>query len=243
MNSTLAAVSGNGTSRRILIWDWPVRVIHGSFAVGMIAAYITAKCGLIEWHARIGATLLGLLAFRVAWGFLGSLHARFTHFFPTPRRIGSFVRGEWRGHGHSPIGALSVFALLLMLAAQVATGLFANDDITFQGPLAVYVVKSTSDGLAAWHVRIFYVLLGLVILHIVAIVFYAAVKKKNLVTPMLTGTKTLAAGQEMSDARVRWGAFVLAASIACLVVWLAFGVSHHVTPPPSPAATAAAPDW
>lgn len=227
-------------SRRILIWDWPVRVVHWLFVAGVIAAYVTAKLGLMDWHARVGATLLGLLVFRVVWGFVGSHHARFAHFFPTPGRIGAYVRGQWRGHGHTPLGALSVLALLLLLAAQVSTGLFANDDIAFQGPLVTYIAKPTSDAVSAWHARIFYILLALILFHIAAIVFYAAVKKKNLVTPMLTGWKRSTVGQVMSDARVKLGAFVLAASLACGVVWYAFGVPHQTPPPPSPAA---APNW
>jgi cytochrome b len=240
VNSSVIEVSGGERSRRILIWDWAVRLVHWSFAVGMTAAYITSQYALSDWHARIGAALLWLLTFRIVWGFVGSTHARFAHFFPTPRRISSFARGEWRGYGHSPLGALSVFALLLMLAVQIATGLFANDDIAFQGPLAVYVAKPTSDAVTAWHARIFYVLLALVVLHIAAIAFYAAVKKKNLVTPMLTGTKTVAEEQEISNAHVKRGAFVVAALIACGVVWFAFGASHQTSPPPSPAPAA---DW
>lgn len=241
MNSSIIEVSRGERVRRILIWDWVVRLGHWSFAVGVVAAYVTSQYALSDWHSRIGATLLWFLTFRVVWGFVGSTHARFAHFFPTPGRIGAFFRGKWRGYGHSPLGALSVFALLLMLAVQIATGLFANDDVAFQGPLAVYVTKPTSDTVTAWHARAFYALLTLVVLHVAAIVFYAVVKKKNLVTPMLTGTKTFAVGEQSGDARVRRSAFVLAALIACGVVWFAFGASHVTSPPPP--SPAAAPDW
>lgn len=243
MNSSVieeAADYERSRSRRTLIWDWPVRVVHWLFVLGVIAAYVTAKSGLTDWHARIGATLLGLLVFRIVWGFVGSHHARFAHFFPTPHRIRSYARGEWRGHGHTPLGALSVFALLLLLAAQIATGLLSNDDIAFQGPLVAYISKSTSDAVSAWHERIFYTLLAFILIHIAAVVFYAVVKKKNLLTPMLTGWKSSAIGQVMSDARVKLGAFVLAATLACAVVWYAFGVPHQTQPPPAPAA---APAW
>ena len=218
-----------------------MRVVHWLFVLGVLAAYVTAKCGLTDWHARIGATLLGLLVFRVVWGFVGSQHARFAQFFPTPGRIGSYLRGEWRGHGHTPLGALSVFGLLLLLAAQISSGLFANDDIAFQGPLVVYITKPTSDAISAWHERIFYVLLALIVLHIAAIVFYAVGKKKNLVTPMLTGWKTAAADQVVSDARIKLGALLLAAALAGAVVWYAFAAPHAVPPPPAVPATA--PDW
>lgn len=177
----------------IQVWDLPLRIFHWLLALSVISAVVTGEIGgnLIDWHGRIGVLVLGLLVFRIIWGFVGTKHSRFANFFPTPARIWSYLKGQWQGHGHNPLGALSVIALLAVLAILVGTGLFANDDIAFYGPLFNLVDKSLSDKLSGLHAIIFNVLAGLVILHIAAIVFYVRVKKHNLVVPMLTGKKVV----------------------------------------------------
>jgi cytochrome b len=161
--------------------------------VSVTASYITAKIGgaLIDWHGRLGIFILGLLVFRIVWGFIGSTHSRFSTFFPTFSRLVAYLKGRWQGIGHNPLGGLSVIALLATLAVQVGTGLFANDDIAFEGPLFDFVDKSFSDQLTGWHNTVFDFLLALVVLHLVAIIFYRWVKKTNLVVPMLTGKKKI----------------------------------------------------
>ena len=84
-----------------------------------------------------------------------------------------------------------MIALLVTLTVQVSTGLFANDDIAFEGPLFDYIDKDLSDKLTGWHNSAVNVLLSLVVLHLVAIVFYRGVKKTNLIKPMLTGKKEI----------------------------------------------------
>jgi cytochrome b len=175
----------------IHIWDLPHRLFHWLLAASVIAAYVTATIGgeLIDWHGRLGIFILGLLVFRIVWGFIGSTHSRFSTFFPTFSRLSAYLKGQWHGIGHNPLGALSVIALLAAVAVQVGTGLFANDDIAFEGPLFDFVDKSVSNQLTSLHSTTFYVLLALVVLHLIAIIFYRWVKKTNLVAPMLTGKK------------------------------------------------------
>ena len=177
----------------IHIWDLPLRLFHWLLAASVIAAYVTAKLGgeLMDWHGRLGIFILGLLLFRIVWGFIGSTHARFSSFFPTFGRVRTYLRGQWQGVGHNPLGAFSVLALLSAVAVQIGTGLFANDDITFEGPFYHFINKSLSDQLTGWHSLLFNVLLGLVVLHLLAIIFYRWVKKTNLVKPMLTGKKDI----------------------------------------------------
>lgn len=85
-------------------------------------------------HGRAGLSILGLVAFRLVWGVIGSTHARFLSFVATWPKVRAYLKGQWRGVGHNPLGALSVFALLGLLVAQVTTGLFSSDDISFSGP-------------------------------------------------------------------------------------------------------------
>ncbi len=217
----------------IHIWDLPLRLFHWLLVVSIAAAYITAKLGgeLIDWHGRIGIFILGLLIFRIVWGFLGSTHARFVSFFPTIPRLVAYLKGRWQGVGHNPLGALSVFALLAVLAIQVGTGLFANDDIAYEGPLFGFIDKPLSDQLTGWHNTAFNFLLGLVVLHVIAIVFYRWAKKTNLVVPMLTGKKqvpkvlaeTVTSSRPSGVGALR---LILSLIISCSVVW---GVSGGIS--------------
>lgn len=213
---------------KIKVWDLPLRVFHWSLVVTIAAAYITAELGgeLTLWHSRLGALALGLLTFRLVWGFIGTVHARFVSFFPTPSRLNSYLKGNWQAHGHSPLGALSVFALLGVLATLIATGLFGNDDIAFQGPLFSLVDKGSSDWMTSLHKTAFDVLLGLIVLHLAAIVFYLFIKKNNLIKPMITGSKRVSkeAIKETSNAHHSGGAlrFFIAVAIATIIVWATF---------------------
>ena len=234
------------TSVRIVVWDIPIRVFHWILVACVVAAYVTAKLGgaLADWHGRIGALVLGLLIFRIIWGFIGSSYARFSQFFPTPSRIISYLRGNWEGTGHNPIGALSVFALLGSLTVIVATGLFANDDIAFQGPLYHLIDKSVSDNLTHWHEVIFNVLALLVALHIAAIAFYLKVKKDNLVIPMLTGIKEVPEQHVPATIKVAGWRFLVAAIFSTLIAWGIFsGKIEEIINPVKPAPVAATPDW
>lgn len=210
----------------VSIWDLPLRLFHWLLAASIIGAYVTAKLGgaLMDWHGRLGFFILGLLIFRLVWGFIGSVHARFASFFPTFSRVAAYLKGRWQGIGHNPLGGLFILAVLTALALQVGTGLFANDDIAFEGPLAAYADKALSDRLTGWHSLLFNLLLGLVAIHLAAIAYYRWAKKNNLILPMLTGKKQVpAAVAEKADLPrpIRFGAlrFILSVSIAGIVVW------------------------
>ncbi len=210
-------------SKRIHLWDLPTRLFHWLLAVAVAAALISAEIGgnLMDWHGRIGLLIVGLLAFRLVWGVLGSTYARFAHFFPSLTRIRSYLSGEWRGEGHNPLGALSVVALRGILLFQVISGVFANDDIAFTGPLFDLVGKDWSDTLSGWHHEIGELVLPLIGLHIAAILFYVHIKKQNLVKPMITGWKE---GEGESAKGGGWLAFVVALAIALAAVYGASGV-------------------
>lgn len=214
-------------SIKIQVWDFPLRLFHWLLALSVLGSIITGEIGgnLIDWHGRIGALILGLLVFRIIWGFVGTTHARFASFFPTPAKIVAYLKGQWHGQGHNPVGALSVFALLGVLATLVGAGLFANDDIAFQGPLFTLVGKDVSDKLSGLHALAFNVLAFLLVLHIAAIIFYARVKKHNLVVPMLTGKVTVPKDQAVSVSKAGVLRFAVALAFAGVVVW---GVSSGV---------------
>jgi cytochrome b len=227
---------------RIRLWDLPIRIFHWSLVVAVLTAVVSGEIGgsWMSVHGKAGLAIIGLVAFRLAWGVIGSTHARFLSFAPSPAKIHDYLNGKWRGVGHNPLGAISVFALLGLLALQAGTGVFANDDIDFSGPLFALVDKALSNRLTGYHQWLSYFLLGLMALHIVAIAFYARFKKDNLVKPMVTGWKEVQSGK--STAKGGWPALIAAILIALAVVYVASGKGLREAAPAShPASTA--PAW
>lgn len=221
------------SGKTLRVWDLPTRVFHWVLAACVAALVITAKTGPIDWHARLGYLALTLLVFRLLWGVLGGHWSRFASFVYAPASLVAYLRGRAPlSHriGHSPLGALSVFGLLAVLLAQVATGLISDDEIAFTGPLNALV--SSAAGLAAtsYHRQIGqWLIIGLVVLHVAAVLFYLLRRGDNLIRPMLTGDKTLD-GASASDApsvpasrddvRSRVLALVLIALSAAATAWL-----------------------
>jgi len=184
--------------KKILVWDLPVRLFHWALALMFIISWITAEMGgnAMEYHILSGYVILGLVLFRVFWGLFGSETARFAHFLRGPAAVLSYARTLFKpeyktSSGHNPLGGWSVISLLLVLATQAISGLFANDDIANEGPLYHLVRKTTSNFLSVVHQYTFNVLLGLVALHLAAIIFYRVLHRDNLVKPMITGYKVL----------------------------------------------------
>lgn len=232
------------SKQRIRLWDLPTRLFHWLLAGLVVASFVSGKIGgnAMDWHGKFGLAILGLLAFRLVWGFAGSTYARFVSFLPTPAKVLAYLRGQWRGVGHNPLGAFSVFGLLLLLAFQVGTGLFGNDDIAFRGPLYELIGKDLSDRLTGLHKLSVNVLIALVTLHIVAIAFYVRVKKNDLIRPMLTGWKEVAPGEGASASG--GGALPLAVALLVAVTTVYGGSGAWLpTPPPPPASAPATPSW
>lgn len=232
------------SKQRIRLWDLPTRLFHWLLAGLVVASFVSGKIGgnAMDWHGKFGLAILGLLAFRLVWGFAGSTYARFVSFLPTPAKVLAYLRGQWRGVGHNPLGAFSVFGLLLLLAFQVGTGLFGNDDIAFRGPLYELIGKDLSDRLTGLHKLSVNVLIALVTLHIVAIAFYVRVKKDDLIRPMLTGWKDIAPGEGASASG--GGALPLAVALLVAVTTVYGGSGAWLpTPPPPPVSAPATPSW
>lgn len=175
--------------QRISVWDWPVRVSHWLFALLIPLAWWTAEEHMFEWHLRIGIAMLALLLFRLIWGLVGSSTARFANFIKGPGAVLRYVRGERQARaGHSPLGALSVAALLLAMLVQVGLGLFATDeDGISSGPLNHLIGFDAGETVTDLHETNFNILLALIALHIAAILYYLLFKRRNLVRPMVRG--------------------------------------------------------
>lgn len=219
----------------VRIWDLPTRLFHWSLVLLVAFSAITGEFGedlplkFMDWHRLSGYAILALLLFRLVWGVIGSTHARFASFVRGPSAALRYVQEilgrapATRHLGHNPLGAWSVLGLLACLAVQVGSGLFiADEDLGVEGPFAKLVSSGVSDTLAEVHEGSFGVLLALIGLHLSAIAFYLFSKGENLVRPMITGRKTLAADADVAPPRLAspWLALVLALAAAS-IVWRA----------------------
>ena len=221
---------GDGEAR-VKVWDAPVRLFHWLLVLLFGFMFYSGKYGSewpgLEWHARAGYAILALLLFRILWGFVGSTHARFGNFLAGPRACIECLqhlmkRAPSPYAGHNPLGGWMVLILLLALLFQVGTGLFSNDDLLFEGPLASLVSKATSDQLRGWHSWSFNLLLLLAGVHVIAVLYHAGFMKENLIGAMFTGVKRMpaaAAGSVTARFASPWLALVLLA-VAALAVYL-----------------------
>lgn len=215
-------------SHRVLVWDPPTRLFHWLLVVLVTISFVTGKMGgtAMQYHEWSGVAILVLVLFRVLWGVLGGTQSRFATFVRGPRKVVDYARALAGGKskrylGHNPLGAWSIIAMLAALAIQAGTGLFANDDIFTEGPLFQWVSKGTSDWLTRIHLINRNILIGLVALHIGAIVFYLVAKRENLILPMLTGRKQWHEAVDAvggSPAK----ALLLAATLAVVVYWVIY---------------------
>jgi cytochrome b len=222
----------------IKVWDLPLRLFHWLLVIAVGGALVTVNLGgnWMIWHGRFGLAVVGLLAFRLVWGLVGSTHARFASFFPTPQRLMEQVRGQWHRPGHTPLGALSVFAMLLLFGFQAVSGLFATDDIAFSGPLARQVSSALSSDMSRWHRWTEELLYLLIALHLLAIIFYR-LRGKALVAAMIHGRKH-ADAQTPPASGGGWIMLILALAVAAAAVYLASGAWI-----PAPAPAPATPAW
>ena len=210
------------------IWDLPTRLFHWTLAVCVVGLVVTGSVGghLMNWHLRLGYVVFTLLLFRFVWGLIGGHWSRFTTFLYSPTALVRYLQGRATPQelaGHNPMGALSVFALLLVLAIQVGTGLVSDDEIAFFGPLTRFVSGDTVSAATGYHKELGKLLvLFLVALHLLAILFYKLVKKQGLTQAMLTGDKRLETPMPASrdTAATRLLALVVLALCGGLVAWI-----------------------
>ena len=176
---------------KICIWDLPTRLFHWLLVMAVIGSFVSVKLGgnTMIWHGRFGYLVLTLIFFRLIWGFVGTHHARFAHFIRSPKAILAYLKNPVETPGHSPVGAISVLLLIGLFLTQALAGLFASDDIAFDGPLAKYVASNWVELLTSFHRWNEWVLLALVGTHIGTILYYKYIKRINLISAMITGDK------------------------------------------------------
>jgi cytochrome b len=218
------------------VWDLPVRVFHWLLVLAVAGAWITHQLGVVyfKYHVWCGYTVLVLVSFRILWGLVGTRHARFWNFvrnpFATIRYSFAFLGGrEPHYAGHNPLGGWMVLLLLSSLLAQAVFGLFGNDEIFNLGPLYGYVTNDTSLELTSLHRKLFYWILGAIVLHIGAVIFHRIARGENLVRPMFTGRKPAAVVPE-SEAIGSSRLIAAIAIVVLLAATLAWIVQHAPVP-------------
>jgi cytochrome b len=211
--------------RSVLVWDIPVRVFHWLIVALVVAAYATWRLNWIVWHQWIGYATLTLLLFRLSWGFLGSETARFSSFLASPRNVLQHLKGSLRREpdyrvGHNPAGSWMVVLLIALLLAETLTGVYIANDIADEGPLTELVPAWAANAIAASHAILWDALLAAIILHVLAIAGFAAIKGQNLLRPMITGTKILSANvaAPRTGSSARAGLLLLGCAVAAAVL-------------------------
>lgn len=194
--ATTCIVKSTDPARGAPVWDLPVRLFHWLTVVLIALSWWSAEESFDRVHWWSGYALLFLLIFRVLWGFAGSSTARFASFIRGPGAVLSYLRhGRQQRAGHTPLGALSVVAMLLALLVQIMTGLTQIDDDDFvEGPLSQLVSYDTALLAHDVHEANFDILLGLIALHLLAITYYQLLRGSSLIQPMLSGQAKLPEG-------------------------------------------------
>lgn len=209
------------------LWDLPVRLFHWLLLIAIATAVVSESMDMMSLHAWSGEAVLGLVAFRLLWGVLGTRTARFSSFVRAPSVALAYLR-DWRVQvrvlhlGHNPMGAYSVLALLGLSLIQAVTGLFADDDVLTQGPLAHLLSSGGRELMTGWHGLNANLLYGMIALHVLVIVLYRKLGRQNLVRPMVTGKACVAPEQHVDgeeNTATPWMRFALSAGMAVAVVW------------------------
>lgn len=211
---------------RLRLWDAPVRLFHWALAILVAFSWATGHLAgpWLAWHMRSGYAILALLAFRLAWGFVGSDSARFAAFLQGPRAAWRYLASLGRRTpdafpGHNPAGGWMVVLMLAVLSAQAASGLFVDDEIATQGPLSAKASTAFVSWMNPLHEWNGWVVGAVVLVHVAAIAAYRAWLGMDLVGPMLDGRT-----DNPEAARLRfvpgWRAALLLAIAAGFVYWL-----------------------
>jgi len=189
----------------------------------VIACYVSWRVNWMDWHAWSGEALLALVLFRLLWAFFGSETARFGSLLASPgaaaRYLSRVMRREPdRQIGHNPIGGWMGLLLLVLLLAEALTGIYVANDVADEGPLTEIVAPTIANLITDLHGYFWDALFAAAILHVVAVLLYLTVIRHDLVTPMITGWKTLPQDTKPPRlASVARAALLLAASVLAAV--------------------------
>jgi cytochrome b len=216
------------SARTVRAWDLPTRLFHWALVFCIASAWVSFQFAnaladpTLRWHRWNGYAILVLVVFRVLWGFVGGSTSRFSAFLTWPwnalRYLASALSGrDKKGYlGHNPAGTWMIIVLFLAVAAQAMLGLFTleHNELT-AGPLQRLILddERLTKLVQSLHGRGFYVLLGLIALHVAVNLIYQFVMRDKLIAAMVTGRKPAAPYHDQAEAL---GGGVMAA-LSCLI--------------------------
>ena len=197
-------------SQRILVWDLPTRIFHWTLAASFASAYLTAESE--RWrdiHVLLGYTVLGLIAFRLVWGFVGSHYSRFAEFVRSPACVIRYLAQLLRGHaehyvGHNPAGTVAILLLLLLGIASGVSGWAVYEEIG--GDWLEELHKFTSNAM-----------LAVVFAHIAGVLVTSVLHKENLIIAMITGKKHGSSNQAIASSYPLIAMLLLTVLIGCWI--------------------------
>lgn len=201
----------------MLVWDVPTRVFHWLLVVSFTGAFLTAESERYrDIHVVLGYTLLGLIAFRLVWGFIGTRYALFRSFWFKPSEIKAYVVSLLKARpkhyvGHNPAGGVAVFALLALGITSSVTGIVVFEEVG-------------GDLLEEVHNWVSYGMLGVVGLHIAGVLISSVMHHENLVRAMITGFKSVQPSQAINRTHVWLGVIILMLVVAFWVGYPAMGL-------------------
>ena len=197
------------TIKTVRVWDLPTRIYHWLqlvVVVGAMASGFFAPEWWLSIHVWLGYAIVGLISFRLIWGFLGSEFSRFTSFIFSPRETVEHVNGLLQKKpphqlGHNPLGALMIFGMIAVLAGITASGLVNLGGVENLGPFAGFVDYVTGDTAGRIHLVLAIALIVMVGLHVLGVVVESRLNKISLVGAMISGDKPLADGEKTPTMR------------------------------------------
>lgn len=175
------------------LWDIYTRIFHWLLVLGIAFQYYSAELSdsQIDHHATVGYALLGLIWFRILWGFVGPYSARFSVFVPRLRSLFNYILARPKPiyASHNPLGSLAVLAFLISVLVQAISGLFMTDDIFFNGPYQSWFNTTLTEVIQSLHNYAFTALQILIVVHIIAVLVHRFTCEPFIIKAMLDGNK------------------------------------------------------
>ncbi|NRD73103.1 cytochrome b/b6 domain-containing protein [Shewanella sp. VB17] len=205
-------------NNKIKVWDLPTRFFHWGMILLLGSLWWTADIGEMDWHQILAYSLMILIIFRLIWGVIGSDTARFSHFIKHPKTVLGYMKltkeqGVSSSVGHNPLGGYMVIALITFISAQLISGLFASDEIFTEGPLYSLVSNEVGSLMTWLHKKVFYVMLGLAGIHVLAVIYHG-IKGDKLIIPMITGYKQV---PEKTELKLRFRSVLIALLLLAMI--------------------------
>jgi len=219
--------------KKNLVWDIPVRLFHWLLVLCLLGQWLTAEVleDAMDIHFYIGYFTLGLIIFRLIWGFVGTKYSKFTSFISGPKIMLAYLRSiiskqHTLSIGHNSVGGLILPAVIILVGLQAISGLFTSDDIVYSGPYYGSANVELQQWMQWLHHNVFNVLLAIIALHLLAIAWYLIFLKHNLIQPMLDGKKAVALKDGITHSQIL-KAILIICLVALFVYWLV-----EINPPP-----------